>query len=123
MAEQNVVKMNEPDDGDGKKASTARCLSELVGVTMSKAAARLSSVDEDPIFREATVRAGIRDFTKALKQHFPELRDQLPEIIASAAAEMASGAGNTASKPAIRMRAAGGSPYADNQGPSGKSGG
>ncbi|MEO1613574.1 MAG: hypothetical protein AAFU55_14650, partial [Pseudomonadota bacterium] len=84
MAEQKVVPMNEEvaEDGeDAKKTATARCLSELVSVTMSKAAARLSSVDEDPIYREATVRAGIRDFSRALRQHFPDLRDALPDYL------------------------------------------
>ena len=78
MAEQNVVKITE--ETDGAKAPTARCLSELVSVTMDKAAARLSSVDTDAIFREATLKAGIRDFAQALSGHFPELRDKIPSF-------------------------------------------
>ena len=127
MAEQKVVQMNDSDVGDetdAKKAPTARCLSELVSVTMSKAAARLSSVDEDPIFREATVRAAIRDFAVALKQQFPEMRDALPDFLSNAAAEIAPGQSqNNGKTVAARLRPAGGSPYAEHSGPSGSSGG
>lgn len=125
MAEQKVVQMTETDldESDAKKAPTARCLSELVSVTMSKAAARLSSVDEDPIFREATVRAAIRDFARALKQQFPEMRDSLPDFFSSAAAEISNGPGQGKTSAAARLRPAGGSPYAEHSGPSGSTGG
>lgn len=127
MSERKIVQMNDApqeagEDGDGKKIATARCLSELVSVTMDKAAARLSSVDEDPIFREATVKAGIRDFSRALRQHFPDLRDSLSDYLASAAAELSGGMGQGLNKSA-KPRTAGGPAYAEHQRPSGKPGG
>lgn len=129
MAEQNVVPMSDgaAEDGEeGKKTATARCLSELVSVTMSKAAARLSSVDEDPIYREATVRAGIRDFSRALRQHFPDLRDALPDYLAAAAAELTGGPGHGQTKTTARpvgATAGGAKSYAEHQRPAGKPGG
>ena len=129
MADQNVVQMDNapPEDGeDGKKTATARCLSELVSVTMGKAAARLSSVDEDPIYREATVRAGIRDFSRALRQHFPDLRDALPDYLQAAAAELTGGPGHGQTKTTARPGGAttgGARSYAEHQRPAGKPGG
>ena len=110
------------EDADGKKTPTARCLSELVSVTMGKAAARLSSVDEDAIFREATVKAGIRDFSRALRQHFPDLRDSLPDYLTAAAAELSAGPGQGSNK-AAKPRTAGGPAYAEHQRSTGKPGG
>lgn len=112
MAEQNVVKIAE--DADGAKSSTARCLSELVSVTMDKAAARLSSVDTDPIFREATLKAGIRDFAQALSGHFPELREKIPGFFNTTADEVALG-GAAARTAGARTRAAGGTTNAEHQ--------
>ncbi|MEL6794049.1 MAG: hypothetical protein AAFP78_11370 [Pseudomonadota bacterium] len=129
MAEQKVVPMNEEvaEDGeDAKKTATARCLSELVSVTMSKAAARLSSVDEDPIYREATVRAGIRDFSRALRQHFPDLRDALPDYLTAAANELTGGPGHGQPKTTARQpgaTAGGARSYAEHQRSAGKPGG
>ena len=127
MAEQKVVQMNDAaeagEESETRKAATARCLSELVSVTMNKAAARLSSVDEDPIYREATVRAGIRDFTQALKHHFPELRDRLPDYLTNAASELTSGPGQGQPKTALKPRTAGGQTYAEHQRSSGQPGG
>ena len=107
MGEQNVVKIGD-EAQETSKSPTARCLSELVSVTMDKAAARLSSVDADPIFREATLRAGIRDFAQALAGHFPESREQLPELFKTTGSDLAAG-GASGKASAARTRPAGGS--------------
>lgn len=121
MAEPNIVKISEQTE-DAKPTSSARCLSELVNVTMNKAAARLSSVDQDPIFREATARAGIRDFAHALEDQFPDMRTALAEHFTLMGAEISSRSDSPRQKPAA-PRIAGGPPSVENRKPSGVVGG
>lgn len=119
MAEQNVVKMGE--SGDAKVASPRRA-SDVVSVTLRIAVERLAGIDRDPILREAIVRMGVRDFANALREHFPEQHDAVPEYFMAVAAD-ASSADLDQKSGAAQARPAGGSADAEHRKSSGKAGG
>ncbi|MEM7544424.1 MAG: hypothetical protein AAF367_02725 [Pseudomonadota bacterium] len=132
MGEQNVVKISEPQDQAVKDAekekakdqtqASQRRVSELVTMTLKIAVERLAAVDRDPILRDAVVRMAIRDFAKALTEHFPERRAALPEYFSSVATELPSAAAVNDVN-AAKSRQAGGSANAEYNRSSGKSGG
>jgi len=124
MGEQNVVKISEPQEEAAKEQSqpAQRRVSDVVSMTLKIAVERLAAVDRDPILRDAVVRMGIRDFAKALAEHFPERRAALPEYFSSVAAELPSSSAGQNTNVA-KQRQAGGSAHAEHTKSSGKAGG
>ncbi|MEM8753328.1 MAG: hypothetical protein AAGF90_10150 [Pseudomonadota bacterium] len=80
------------------------------------------NVDQDPIFREATARAGIRDFALALEEHFPGMRAAIAEHFSLMGAQLSTRTDNQRPKSAATT-IAGGAQSAENRKAAGVAGG